>query len=165
MSNEEKKFRGCRACATAATNNGGHPCPHTNICAYPAYPMFIDRLVGCTSDKAVPETFTRQSLAEFIAEKAEGVKSLFAYKNQDYGSDQDAFANFRKTAVRIVMPFMEKRGVKLDEREAMFLVAQVLQDKHLVALSQTGISGNEVEERLSDVANYALIMSAILKHG
>jgi hypothetical protein len=110
----------------------------------------------------IEQAMTRKTLANNIAKSCDGIKELFNYKNQDYGADQDAFSNFRKTAQRIIIPFMESRGVKVSEKEAMFLVAQVLQDKHLVALSQTGINGNEVAERLSDVANYSLIMKAML---
>ena len=47
----------------------------------------------------------------------------------------------------------------------MFLVAQVLCDKHAVAISQTGVNGNEVEERLLDLATYSLIMKAIKERG
>lgn len=110
----------------------------------------------------VEPTMTRSDLSSFIAEKCDGIKGLFDYKNQDYGADRDAFANFRKTAQRIIVPFMEKRGVSVSETEAMFLVLLIYQDKHLVALSQTGLQGNEVDERLGDIANYALIARGML---
>lgn len=103
----------------------------------------------------------RGSLANKIKESCIEICDIFNYKNQDYGADKDAFANFRKTAQRLVIPFMESRGVQIKEQEAMFLVMQILQDKHLVALSQTGLRGNEVAERLVDVATYSLLMKAL----
>ncbi|MEN6565884.1 MAG: hypothetical protein ABFC57_06250 [Veillonellales bacterium] len=106
---------------------------------------------------------TRKELAAYIVKSCDDIKSLFNYKNQDYGEDKDAFANFRKTVQRIVIPFMESHGVSITEKEAMFMVAMIYQDKHLVALSQTGVNGNEVAERLQDVANYALIMKAMVE--
>lgn len=110
-------------------------------------------------------TMTTRELSEFIGKNCNSIVELFAYKSQDYSDKRDAFSNFRKTAQRIIIPFMLKHGVSISEKEAMFLVAQVLQDKHLVALSQTGINGNEVEERLQDVATYSLIMKAIKERG
>ena len=110
-------------------------------------------------------TMDKRELSEFIGKNCNSIVELFTYKSQDYSNKNDAFSNFRKTAQRIIIPFMTKRGVSITEREAMFLVAQVLQDKHLVALSQTGINGNEVEERLQDVATYSLIMKAIKERG
>jgi len=104
---------------------------------------------------------SRSQLHVSIAKSCEAIPKLFDYKNADYGQQNDAFANFRKTAERIVQPFMQRHGITIGIDEAMFLVMQVLQDKHLVALSQTGLSGNEVAERLGDVANYALIQKAL----
>jgi phosphotransferase system HPr-like phosphotransfer protein len=108
---------------------------------------------------------TREKLAEFIAKSTDDIKKLFSYKNTEYGADADAFSNFRKTANRVLKPFMEKHGVTVDEKELMFLVALTLADKHLVALSHTGVTGNEVDERLQDVANYCLIMRGMLREG
>ena len=75
-------------------------------------------------------------------------------QNQDYGANADVFANFRKSAQRHLP--------ELPEHEAMFKILMILQDKHLVALSQTGLKGNEVAERLRDVAVYALIGAGML---
>lgn len=97
---------------------------------------------------------TRQQLSDFICPQCDEIKQLFSYKNQDYGANDDAFSDFRKTAQRLLSD--------LPEHEAMFKVLMILQDKHLVALSQTGLSGNEVAERLRDIANYALIGAGIL---
>lgn len=116
-------------------------------------------------DHILNGTMTTRELSEFIGKNCNSIVELFAYKNQDYGQKNDAFSNFRKTAQRIIIPFMLKHGVSISEKEAMFLVAQVLQDKHLVGLSQTGLNGNEVEERLLDVATYSLIMKAIKERG
>jgi hypothetical protein len=101
---------------------------------------------------------TRDELATFIGEKCDDIKQLFATKNKDYGMADDAFANFRKSAHRVILPM----APGLDEHEAMFRVLLVLLDKHAVALSQTGLGGNEVDERLADIANYALIARGIL---
>ena len=103
----------------------------------------------------------RKDLSNFIKESCATITGVFEVKNVDYGSNDDAFANFRKTAERIVQPFMQKHGVRISIEEAMFLVLLVLQDKHLVALSQTGLSGKEVDERLGDVAVYSLIAKAM----
>ncbi len=105
----------------------------------------------------------RKDLSNFIKESCNTITGVFEVKNVDYGSNEDAFANFRKTAERIVQPFMQKHGVRISIEEAMFLVLLVLQDKHLVALSQTGLSGKEVDERLGDVAVYSLIAKAMYK--
>ena len=104
---------------------------------------------------------TREELAKFMEAKATEITGVFKYKNTDYGMGDDAFANFRKTAERIVIPFMSKHGIEISIEDAMFLVLMVLQDKHLVALSQTGLDGSEVLERLTDVAVYSLIGAAM----
>ena len=116
-------------------------------------------------DSILNGTMTTRELSEFIGKNCNSIVELFVYKNQDYGQKNDAFSNFRKTAQRIIIPFMLKHGVSISEKEAMFLVAQVLFDKHAVAISQTGINGNEVEERLLDLATYSLIMKAIKERG
>lgn len=107
----------------------------------------------------------RRELTDSVKESCVEIGNTFSYKNQDYGADNDAFANFRKTAQRLVIPFMARYNVPLAEKDAMFLVMQILQDKHLVALSQTGLKGNEVAERLVDVATYSLLMKALYTEG
>ena len=116
-------------------------------------------------DSILKGPMDKRELSEFIGKNCNSIVELFVYKNQDYGNKKDAFSNFRKTAQRIIIPFMLKHGVSISEKEAMFLVAQVLFDKHAVAISQTGVNGNEVEERLLDLATYSLIMKAIKERG
>ena len=106
-------------------------------------------------------SMTRKELSEHVCRSCDYTKELFAYKNQDYGASDDGFANFRKTAERIVIPFMERYGVKVEVHDAMFMVLEIYKDKHCVALSQTGLTGNEVSERLGDIANYSLIAKAM----
>ena len=118
----------------------------------------------CQGEAPVAAVFTRADLAAFIEKETAGINGLFAYKNQDYGEAGDAFANFRKTAQRILIPAFAARGAAITEREAMFLTLLTLFDKHAVALSQTGIAGNEAGERLSDLAVYALIGKAMIEH-
>jgi len=104
----------------------------------------------------------RRELAEHVEKKSASIPPLYDYKNSDYGADGDAFANFRKTAERILIPFIQRHGGgAVDIYDAMACVAMIYQDKHLVALSHTGLDGNEVDERLGDVANYSFIIGGI----
>lgn len=105
----------------------------------------------------------RKTLSEHIGQYCDKTKDLFAYKNTDYGNPEDGFGNFRKTAERLIIPFLKARGVDIDIYDAMFLALLIYQDKHLVALSHTGLNGAEVDERLGDIANYALIGRAMLE--
>lgn len=105
---------------------------------------------------------TRPELTTFIENECSAIVDTFRRKNVDYGVGNDAFANFRKTAQRIIIPFMQKAGVKISERDAMFLVLNVLLDKHAVALSQTGLAGAEAAERLNDIAVYCMIAKAMI---
>lgn len=108
---------------------------------------------------------SRAELATFIENECSAIVSTFNRKNIDYGASEDAFANFRKTAQRIIIPFMESAGINISERDAMFLVLNVLMDKHAVALSQTGLGGAEASERLNDIAVYCMIAKAMKEEG
>jgi len=110
-------------------------------------------------------SISRSELAYRIGEDTEAVKNMFVNKNQDYGKDGEAFANFRKTAERILIPFVERCGGKCDIYDAMFTVAQVYIDKHAVALSHTGVSGKEAKDRLIDIAVYSMICKAMIEEG
>lgn len=96
----------------------------------------------------------RRWLAKNITKQCDEILSLFLYKNKDYGADEDAFANFRKSAARF--------GTAKTEKERMIQVLMILQDKHLVGLSHTLGTGKEDKERLLDVAIYSLLARAIL---
>lgn len=77
---------------------------------------------------------TRTDLYEFIKQETEEILKLFSAKNVSYGSDQDAFHNFRQTALRLYGN---------DKPQTMFTVLLTLLDKHLVALANKGIEDAE----------------------
>lgn len=128
-------------------------------------PIELKEEKQATGTTEEPKQFTRSDLTNEINQSCDDIKKLFSYKNEDYGMADDAFANFRKTAERMVIPFMQRYGVNVDIKDAMYLVLSIYVDKHAVALSQTGLKGNEVAERLGDIANYSLIAKAMLKGG
>lgn len=94
----------------------------------------------------------RQNLAEHIEGQCEKIISCFKYKNKDYGGSDDGFKNFREAS---------KRWLGDDSYENMFRTLNIYADKHLIALSNTGIKGSEVSERLIDIAVYALLAHAL----
>lgn len=150
-----------RNCDTCGYTNPCDRCRDSNLTEWiPCEPM-----ESCCGQAEPPKSFTREDLTKEINQSCDDIKKLFSYKNQDYGMVEDAFANFRKTAERIIVPFMDRHGVQIDIKDAMYLVLSIYVDKHAVALSQTGLRGNEVAERLGDIANYSLIAKAMLKGG
>ena len=96
---------------------------------------------------------TREEFKEFAAGVFEQAQSVFKYKQTGYGAEDDAFCNFRQSARRF---FPE-----MDESAAMFLVLEILLDKHNCALSK-GITVNEIEERLKDRIVYSAIALGII---
>ena len=96
---------------------------------------------------------TREEFKEFAAGVFEQAQSVFKYKQTGYGAEDDAFCNFRQSARRF-FPDM-------DESAAMFLVLEILLDKHNCALSK-GITVNEIEERLKDRIVYSTIALGII---
>ena len=96
---------------------------------------------------------TREEFKEFAAGVFEEAAAVFNYKQTGYGAANDAFFNFRQTAKRF-FPDM-------DEEAAMFLVLEILLDKHNCALSK-GITVNEIEERLKDRIVYSAIALGII---
>ena len=98
----------------------------------------------------------RNDLADNIKEQCDETIKLFFNKNSDYGENNDACANFRKTAARL-----GEEGK--NEKQRMIKTLMVLQDKHLVGLSHTLGTGKEDNERFLDVAIYALIARSILQ--
>ena len=97
---------------------------------------------------------TREEFKEFAAGVLEQAQDVFKYKQTGYGAEDDAFFNFRQSARRF-FPGM-------DESAAMFLVLEILLDKHNCALSK-GISVNEIEERLKDRIVYSTIALGIIE--
>lgn len=96
----------------------------------------------------------RREMGLIIAELAEKIKNMFGNKQIGYGLDSDGLHNFRSSALRI---FGEASP------ENMLRVLQILQDKHLVALTNKGLDDKEFEERCIDVAVYSLIAVGIAR--
>lgn len=90
----------------------------------------------------------RQELRQFVADACEKIKSKFDEKNQSYGCNYDAFHNFRSTAVRVFGS---------DSLSDMLMVAEILKDKHSVAIAGSMDKTPELAERLLDRAIYNLI--------
>lgn len=82
--------------------------------------------------------------------KAESAKlvELFEKKNHSYGSDGSAFYNFTETA---------RRTFGNGDLRHAFDILCILADKHWVALTNRGLDDPEAEERLRDIAVYAII--------
>jgi hypothetical protein len=91
---------------------------------------------------------TRNELREIIESELVSITELFDVKNHSYGVDDDAFHNFRQSALRIYGD---------DSRGEMFTVLMTLMDKHLVALVNKGIGDRDFSERLRDIIVYCLI--------
>ena len=79
--------------------------------------------------------------------------NIIRKKGESYGAAEDVFFNFRQTAARL---FPE-----MHIHEGMFLVAEILKDKHSVALAK-GMYVNECRERLLDNMNYTLFQLAMI---
>jgi hypothetical protein len=159
---QPKKEKKCRNCKFSDLNREDEPCKSCDVVTSTTGNKYKHTNWQPKEEAATAQT-SRQDVADKIALYCDDIKKLFAYKNSDYGAEGDGYANFRKTAQRIVIPFMERHGVKMDEKEAMFVVILIYMDKHLVALSHTGIKGNEVLERLGDIANYSLILKSLVE--
>ena len=97
------------------------------------------------------EPIRRKDFVLFVRDKCEEIEKLFVRKNVGYGATDDLFWNFRQTAERIT-PAMYSE----DPYAAMFLVAEMLVDKHNVALAK-GIAVSECDERLMDRIVYTLL--------
>lgn len=97
---------------------------------------------------------SRQELAAIVCELADQIKQMFDVKNVGYGQFGDGLHNFRSSAIRIY-----GRSTPAN----MLQVLQVLQDKHLVALSNKGLALKDFEERCLDVAVYSLIAIGIAR--
>jgi hypothetical protein len=91
---------------------------------------------------------TRNELREIINNELVSITELFDVKNESYGAEDDAFHNFRQSALRIY---------GIDSHDAMFTVLLTLMDKHLVALANKGIDDKDFRERLRDIIVYCLI--------
>lgn len=91
---------------------------------------------------------TPDKLQDLIIKECRELTQLFQEKNKDYGDGQDAFYNFRQSALRLYGS---------GDKEDMFKVLVTLADKHWVTLSSKGMKDKHFTERLRDIAVYALI--------
>jgi hypothetical protein len=95
---------------------------------------------------------SRDDLREQIKRDVCEIIGLFEEKNESYGTRDDAFHNFRSSALRIYGS---------DSYNSMFKVLLTLMDKHLVALANNGIKEKQYQERLRDIIVYSLIAMAM----
>ncbi len=79
--------------------------------------------------------------------------AIIRKKGESYGAAEDVFFNFRQTA--------ERMFPEMPVHEGMFLVAEILKDKHSVAIAK-GMYVNECRERLLDNLNYTLFQLAMI---
>ncbi len=91
---------------------------------------------------------TITEFAGFAEGKLKEVMEIFKQKNKSYGQDNNAFFNFRSSALRVFGDCTY---------ESMFKVLITYMDKHLVALANKGIHEPEYESRLKDVIVYCLL--------
>ena len=94
----------------------------------------------------------RTDLIQTIEENQETILNLFKFKNVSYGDEEEAFYNFRQSAIRIFND---------DSLESQFKILLTLMDKHLVALANQGIKDIAFEERLKDIIVYSHIAIAM----
>lgn len=96
---------------------------------------------------------TRTEFLERLDKEFQRIREIFTERNKSYGKDEDLFHNFRQSAIR---HFGD------DSSENMFKVAEILVDKHNVALANKGANDPVCDERLSDRIVYSLIEKAML---
>jgi hypothetical protein len=96
---------------------------------------------------------TRTEFLERLDKEFQRIREIFTERNKSYGKDEDLFHNFRQSAIR---HFGD------DSSENMFKVAEILVDKHNVALANKGANDPVCDERPSDRIVYSLIEKAML---
>jgi hypothetical protein len=96
---------------------------------------------------------TRTEFLERLDKEFQRIREIFTERNKSYGKDEDLFHNFRQSAIR---------HFGNDSTESMFKVAEILVDKHNVALANKGANDPVCDERLSDRIVYSLIEKAML---
>jgi len=96
---------------------------------------------------------TRTEFLERLDKEFQRIREIFTERNKSYGADGDLFYNFRQSAVR---------HFGNDSTESMFKVAEILVDKHNVALANKGANDPACEERLNDRIVYSLLQKAML---
>ncbi len=102
--------------------------------------------------ESTKDVMSRDNFIQLMKDELERVKKVFENKNRSYGKGNDAFHNFRATAIR-------KYGEGSPGK--MYDVLFTLMDKHLVALANNGLDDPEFEERTRDVIVYSLIALGI----
>lgn len=91
---------------------------------------------------------TRDELRIVIHDELKRLERLFEEKNRSYGMEKDGFYNFSETARRVF---------GTGDLMHAFAVLRILADKHWVALANNGLDDPEADQRLRDIAVYALI--------
>ena len=97
---------------------------------------------------------SRQKLLEHFKTELDAVMDVMGYKNGNYGAGEDAFHNFRNTAMRI-------EGNS--EPDSMYKMLMTYMDKHLCALAKNKMSDKEFIERHRDIIVYSLIAIGMKK--
>ena len=90
----------------------------------------------------------RQDLAEIIIAETDRAKLLFLSKNRAYGSDEEAFYNFKAVA---------ERELGSGSFENMYKGLRVAMAKHDCVLVKDGLHDPDFVERTRDVIVYSLI--------
>lgn len=101
----------------------------------------------------IPAISRKQLLGHFKTE-LDSILALMDYKNGNYGDGEDAFFNFRNTAMRV-------EGNT--EPDSMYKMLMTYMDKHLCALAKNKMSDKEFIERHKDIIVYSLIAIAMKK--
>ena len=96
----------------------------------------------------------RDAFIQMMNDTMAGILAKHKEKNVAYGQDNDAFHNFRSSAIRIF---------GADTPENMYKVLLTLVDKHLVALANGGLTVPEFKDRTTDVIVYMHIALGIFQ--
>lgn len=89
----------------------------------------------------------RDEFMTIVDRELDEIKKLYATKNTSYGSNDEAFHNFKETARRVYSDTCH---------EAMWSVMLTYIDKHMIALTK-GITEREFTERCRDIIVYSLL--------
>lgn len=97
---------------------------------------------------------TRTDFLDNLEIEFQRIRDLFVKRNKSYGAEDDLLYNFRQSAIRFFGD---------DSPENMFKVAEILVDKHNIALANKGAGDPVCDERLSDRIVYSLLEKVILR--
>ena len=101
---------------------------------------------------------SQRELGMSINQICADVQAKFLEKNAQYGDENglQSFVNMLPTAKAIGM------GAE-SEAELMFFTAELLADKHRVALLQNGFNDGNFEERMIDLIVYRMLQLSMFK--